>query len=389
MPRTIYKQGPNEPPQNETERDLRTIAERHHLRDQYRLFAAPFTVLHPSNMPRTIYTQGPNEPPQNESERDLRNTAERIHLRRQHRLFVAPFTVLDPTLRSSSPPPPPTINYADRKVLWEAIENNTRISKTLAQMTAEDCRYFCFKDCALYLVGAGRACNSWRMRIYETIYRRWFANRAEDCDISHGSFFCRPVDFQAARAATEPVALGEVLGFHEMLCGKLREAVEEMPEEVPRQRWQPIERSLCLPPAKYAVRETFERCFVVMRGERGDHELLPEVTRERGVLVVLMSGEDAEKHGCLGNELEKGVREVTDEHEDVGEARVFRCDSVDLAMKVVLASDPKRNGREPEWHGAYEEVLDPEDTTPVCFPQWIPAGSGRRPEGPVHEPRFF
>lgn len=102
-------------------------------------------------MPRTVYRPGPNEPPKDYSERELRDTAERHHLRNQFRLFDAPFKVFHPATTNL----PPDTNDVDRTVRWEALKDNTLIIKSLAQTTAEDCRYFCFKDCAFYMVTRG------------------------------------------------------------------------------------------------------------------------------------------------------------------------------------------------------------------------------------------
>lgn len=334
-------------------------------------------------MPRTIYGPGANEAAFDRNEANHRADAESSHWRQQARSINEPFGVMR---RITETTEIPTTNDADRPVRWQPFDTLEITTKTLGQLEPEDSRTFCFKDTALYIVARTQSRPSWRRQLYETIYRRWFPNRAEDTDLSHGNFFCKIMTYHRDERNGEevpPTSLSEVLSFHTTLCAKLRELIPELPLDVPRRRWVSPERSLILPPAVYKLRPTFEECFVVVRGEWDEHCFATQKNRDRGVVIVFRRAEDAEKHGC-GEDDERGIREITDE--DLGEARAFRCSSLEIAMQIVLATDARRSGRGSEWHGLYEEWLDPEDTIPM---QLCPACSrdeqSRGPPGSMQQ----
>lgn len=109
----------------------------------------------------------PQEPQKDQYGRSFRGMAEAKHLRDQRRLFVEPF-MFEPDPKSPSTTEDALLalaNDADGLVRWEHIRSNETICKTVSQLTPEDCRYFCFKACALYIVSATQSPPNRRMRL--------------------------------------------------------------------------------------------------------------------------------------------------------------------------------------------------------------------------------
>ena len=73
------------------------------------------------------------------------------------------------------------------------------IRKTLSELTPDDYRQFCYKDCAIY-EKAENLGGSMPMSIFDDVYREWFPHRAREQDLRYGSFFgkymsCNPEMF--------------------------------------------------------------------------------------------------------------------------------------------------------------------------------------------------
>ena len=199
------------------------------------------------------------------------------------------------------------------------------------------------------------------MDLLDEVYHEWYPHRAEDKDVSDGSFFGRFI-----RMISETrVRIDDIAHFHRLLCGKLKELEAQIPREVPvdpcavrldDQKGQNL--------AEYKLRETFDRVFVVL----DDTEW-----RQRGVLLVWASERDAERHDCMiRNDHEKDVdfdghgqkMRISQEYDDDAnssgaEVCMFRC-PLKRAMQLVVSTDPERAAKRREWNEMLEEMLGEE-----------------------------
>jgi hypothetical protein len=92
-----------------------------------------------------------------------------------------------------------TIRYHPEKDVMESA------TKRLPDLTPEECRRFCFKDCALYIVGTSECCLFGQQQLFEKIYRRWYPTRASDVDLSHGEFRIQRTSLDVQIAEDEDV----------------------------------------------------------------------------------------------------------------------------------------------------------------------------------------
>jgi len=313
-------------------------------------------------MPRTTFGPGPSYP---KDEQGLRKAAERQHRRQQE------WTVLMPLWISVNADGGSAEEHSIGMV-WKWQHHyfmDKTYEKPRNELLAEDYRRFCYKDCALYGVGERGTSQLLRRQAFDRIYRLWFPSRADDVDISHGSFFCHWINIGDNVPTTLPT-IAEVLAFHADLCSRVKQAVPEMGLPTPFTA-SPLpateEHSLLSPRAAYALRPSFERCFIYLHAEQGDHSLDSSVMRDRGVRVVFVREAYATEHGISADE-KPGVTRRREEEHGLERAAVFRCDTIETAMRLVLGKDPRRSEKRQERHGYYEnEVLDtsPDTTCPA------------------------
>lgn len=209
---------------------------------------------------------------------------------------------------------------------------------------ASDPRSFFWKDCAIYGNRTGADMTSLNhYGLLNQIYREWYPHRAEDKDISNGSFFAKYMKFYP------PVkSLDFVLRFHSRLCDMLWSLEEQGV-------WDDHDPRLFdgqEPPREdpYRLRETFALVFIVI--DIG--------WQERGVTLVWKNEDIAVKHGCVEDgEIKRYI--PTDDAFDLGEASVFCC-PLKRAMQLVVSQDPYRAQKRKEYNEMLEETLgDPED----------------------------
>ncbi|SMY19848.1 unnamed protein product [Zymoseptoria tritici ST99CH_1A5] len=318
-------------------------------------------------MPNTIYGPLPN------NDTDPRNYADTTHRDKELVRFKLPCKVLFPADSADDSP-----EYTSGRSLSWAPRDNYRClpAKRLGELTPEDCRHFCFEDCAVYLVAKVGRCGYGIEQLYDKLYRRWYPTRAEDTDISHESFFCFLMKFQA-RTDSGPASVKEILDFHEALCSTLDEEIPKLPDEVPRRnQFCTAESQLHLPPAQYKLRPTFRQCVIIVRMEYEEHSIDGSPLSDRGVVIAWRQEDDAVRHECVPD-MERGISR--EEVDGLGSTQAaFRC-SLDEAMRIVVFTDPERRTMKREWHGFYREWLGESETVFVepcrcsgCMPHLYP-----------------
>ena len=262
----------------------------------------------------------------------LRAIAEEYHYEREHRYFVMPFQI------KPASPTDGTRELAFKDFFYR------NILRWFDSLNVDDCRLFCWKDCAIY--SNNKDMLSDHLALLDAIYREWFPHRARDHDVRDGSFFAKLLSF--TRSAVGP--LQETLRFHEALCEKLGELERVMPETVPihpatARRWEAIPKVV-----EYKLRETFRVVFIVVDAGWQEH----------GVLLVWKSEGDALRHNCKeGGEIS---RYECSDGSDLGQARVFQC-PLKRAMQLVVSTDPERAKPRAEYNEMLEEILGEDPTT--------------------------
>jgi hypothetical protein len=260
----------------------------------------------------------------------LRAFAEESHYERQRNAFVIPLCIHP----ASSTDAAHRLDFRDHF--------NISVAKQLDQLTPDDCRAFCWKDCAIYS-NAGLTLTD-RLALLDNVYREWFPHRAQDKDVRDGSFFGKLMCFTRPTVGTPQ----EILRFHEVLCEKLCELEEKIPDTMPIDPCQvrPDQARPVL--AEYKLRGTFSVVFIVLDAR----------WQERGVLLVWKSEDDASKHNCE----EDG--EITgydgSDGGDLGQACVFRC-PLKRAMQLIVSTDLERAKRRAEYNEILEETLGKDD----------------------------
>ncbi|KAA8644953.1 hypothetical protein EYZ11_008165 [Aspergillus tanneri] len=253
----------------------------------------------------------------------LRGCAEENHYESLQRHFAMPLRIQPAS--------------TDTACVFEFLDLfHQRRVRQLTQLTPDDCRLFCWKDCAIYSKNKLPLSDS--LSLLDNIYREWFPHRAADNDVSDGSFFAKYMYFAQDTAGT----LQDILHFHQVLCEKLRELEREMPPTLPINPChvfvgQPKPRV-----AEYKLRESFSLVFIV----------LDAGWQEQGVLLVWRSQDDALKYNCNED------REITGYNNggNLGQACVFRC-PLKRAMQLIVSTDPERAKQQVEYNEVFEENL--------------------------------
>ena len=196
------------------------------------------------------------------------------------------------------------------------------------------------------------------MALLDEVYNEWYPHRAEDKDISDGSFFAKFMRFTSEMR----MSVGHVAHFHQLLCDKLKELEGQIPLEVPVDpcavRLDDQEGPKL---AEYKMRETFDRVFIVLDDT---------AWQQRGVLLVWANERDAERHNCKtrnehdndldgdgdGRETQISQEYDNDENSSGAEVCLFRC-PLKRAMQIVVSTDPQRAARRREWNEMLEEML--------------------------------
>ncbi|KAL9097351.1 MAG: hypothetical protein Q9165_000778 [Trypethelium subeluteriae] len=282
-------------------------------------------------MPRTVWEVDARykDNPQWNNASYLRACAEEAHYEAEKRHFITPLTI-NPALPTD----------AARQIDFRDIFNRPR-ARRLDQLTPDDCRLFCWKDCAIYSLTAPND----RLVLLDTIYRQWFPHRAEEKDVSDGSFFGKFMTFARDAATT----LEEIRCFHEALCAKLKELEKEIPDTLPidprqARAWEATSRT-----AEYKLRESFLVVLLVVDNS----------WQKQGVLIVWKSENNAIEHGCKeGREI---LKYKGSDGDDLGQTRVFRC-SLKRAMQLVISTNSERAQRRAEYNELFEEIFVVEDT---------------------------
>lgn len=359
-------------------------------------------------MPRTVWKQGNPRlqgHPQWDNPTYLRGCAEEAHYEVQRKAFHIPLsirpgddnstTITEPRLQHSThasttavtvtttttPPPALTALSSSSSYRLDFRDHfNRHTSRLLSDLNPDDYRAFCWKDCAIY-ASSPLVTGKDYMLLLDEVYREWYPHRAEDKDISDGSFFGKlmrfvtyPASSSEAEAAAVPkkkkkaTSLGEVARFHRLLWAQLKELEPRIGPEVPVHPCAVGDPTPRL--AEYRLRDTFEKVFVVLDDA---------AWQSRGVLLVWGCETDAERHGCdvtttdeeeeddgRGDDDDDG-REVRirleghddDDDDDAADLVLFRC-SLKRAMQLVVSTDPQRALMRREWNEMLEEMLGDE-----------------------------
>ena len=203
------------------------------------------------------------------------------------------------------------------------------------------------------------------MDLLDEVYNEWYPHRAEDKDISHGTFFGKFMRFTSKMR----VSVGHIAHFHKLLCGKLKELEGQIPLEVPVDPCAVKSDDQKGPKlAEYKLRKTFDRVFIVLDDT---------AWRQRGVLLVWANKRDAERHKFRirdgrdndvdgdgdgdgdGREMRISQEHDNDENLTGAEMCMFRC-PLKRAMQIVVSTDPNRTARRGEWNEMLEEMLGEE-----------------------------
>ena len=207
------------------------------------------------------------------------------------------------------------------------------------------------------------------MDLLDEVYREWYPHRAEDKDVSEGSFFGKFMRF-VSPTSDKRVGVGDVARFHSLLCGRLKDMEGHIGREAPVdpcavKRPASSNDEMITKISEYKLRETFEKVFIVLDND---------AWQQRGVLIVWASESDAERHNSCANPSkdEKSnvdgdgqavqiKREWSEEGNDDtkvlgAEICMFRC-PLKRAMQIVVSTDPQRAARRREWNELLEEML--------------------------------
>lgn len=280
-------------------------------------------------MPRTVWEQ--TDPrfkgnPQWDNPSHLRGCAEEAHYEPQRKAFHIPLYIHP----ASSP------TDASRRLDFRDYFNRN-VARRLDQLSPDDARAFCWKDCAIYgNVGLTARDHG---ALLDDVYREWFPHRAQDKDVSDGSFFGKFMRFLPAVGT-----LREIVRFHTVLCQKLRELEKEIPDRKPIDPCQVRRDGQSAQPiiAEYKLRETFSAAFIVV--DAG--------WQERGVLLVWRSEDLASRYNC-----KEGGDIIAYDCGDLGQTCVvYRC-LLKRAMQLIVSTDPDRAKRRVEYNEMLEEKL--------------------------------
>ncbi|KAK3168233.1 hypothetical protein OEA41_004679 [Lepraria neglecta] len=264
----------------------------------------------------------------------LRDGAQERHYEEQRLLFMRNFCI-ESTSPGSEEVIVATLLMVDRllKGLARCIVANNYyklITKPLSELSPDDCRQFCYKDCAIY-GNAERLGETVPWRVLDDVYKEWFPHRAMDKDVAQGSFFGKYIHFR------DPVVpLAEIIGFHERLCEKLKSLEGDV-----------VGRRLVIgggeepkePPTKglYRLRDTFNLMLIVLDHTSWGGNGVLLVYKDRGI--------------ASGLKIDGEVLDI----EDVAPARVYRL-SLKGAMQAVVSQDKERSKRRREYNDLNNEL---------------------------------
>ena len=175
-------------------------------------------------MPRTVWEMPPGwtGDPKFNSPAFVRGMAEERHRQTQRKYFEYPLVVLPADANSK--------DESKRALSFRHYYDVQYATKLLEEQAPEDCRAFCFKDCPIFITTPDSH-PWWRRSLFDVVYREWFPHRAQDCDISYGSFFGHLMTFYGEDNKT--ASLEEVLRFHAALCAKLEGLVADVTRAAP------------------------------------------------------------------------------------------------------------------------------------------------------------
>ena len=204
-------------------------------------------------------------------------------------------------------------------------------------LSAKNCRDFCWKDCVIY-GNAGLTAND-HHALLEEVYREWYPHRAEDKDVSDGSFFGKFMRF-----IPPSTKLVQIIRFHAALCEKLRSLVPEVEDLEPAIPHAVPPKEETRRVGAYKLRETIFDVYIVIDAGWQEH----------GVLVVWKNENVAKKYNCC----EGGEVQAYDSGDAGGleDACVFRC-ALKRAMQMVVSRDPRRAPKRAEYNEMLEETL--------------------------------
>ena len=279
-------------------------------------------------MPRTVWKQTDprlKDDLQWNNPSYLRACAEEAHYEPQRKAFHIPLYIH---------PASPT-DAARRLDFRDHFNRN--VARRLGHLSPDDARAFCWKDCAIY--GNVGLTGKDHVALLDDVYREWFPHRAQDKDISEGSFFGKFMRFTPAAGT-----LQEIVRFHAVLCETLWELEREISDRKPVDPCEVRSSQSAQSVADYKMRETFSAAFIVLDAE----------WQERGVLLVWRSEDLASRYKCEdGGEI---TRYDGSDGGDLGRACVFRC-PLKRAMQLIVSSDPDRAKRGAEYNEMLEETL--------------------------------
>lgn len=132
----------------------------------------------------------------------LRGCAEEAHYEPQRKAFHIPLYIHPALLTNAAR----RLDFCDRP--------NRSVARRLDQLSSDDGRAFCWKDCAI--CGNIGLTGKDDFALLDEVYREWFPHRAQDKDVSGGSFFGEFMLFTPAVGT-----LQEHVRFHVVLCEKL------------------------------------------------------------------------------------------------------------------------------------------------------------------------
>jgi len=275
-------------------------------------------------MPRTVWVQEVlhcKDNPEYSSPSFHRACAEENHYEPQRKAFHLPLRIH------------PASTDADRRLEFRDY-GDRMVARQLSELNPDDCRLFCCKDCAIYGNAGLTALD--HFALLDQVYREWFPHRAEDKDVSDGSFFGKFMRF------VQPVAtLAEVLRFHRVLCEKLQ-SLEKDVEDKPHPC--AIRPNKTRRVGAFKLRETFFIVFIVLNAGWQEH----------GVLLVWMNENVAKTYNCKeGGDI---MGYDCSDAGDLGEACVFRC-PLERAMQIVVSQDLERAHNRTEYNELWEETL--------------------------------
>lgn len=287
-------------------------------------------------MPRTVYQPDPSWKgnPSWDNPSFLRGCAEEAHHEPLHHASHLPMPIFPiGALHDRKGYLLPRDDGLSHGEVERELPYNVRIANS------QDIRAFCWKDCVIYVNERLTGSDDWKL--FDDIYREWFPHRAEDKDVSDGSFFCHIMRF------TPPTnGIDQIIRFHQKLCthfqGLEKEGIWQEEKQFAKigSIWNPRT-------GPHQLRETFPLVFIVVHSG----------WQENGVLIVWKNEDTATRYGC--QESEEIILEG--KAEDLGDASIYRC-PLQRAMRLVVSQDPHRAQKRREYSMVLEETLgDPED----------------------------